>query len=62
MEIGSKILEENNFEGFLSYMGITAILVMLPASIYVILISLYPQAYMQNLVQNSPLVSEKSKF
>ena len=53
---------EEDFEGFLPYMGMTAILVMWPASYKQIFISLYLNAYIQNLVGNGPVVSEKSKF
>ena len=44
-------------------MGMTAILVIRPA-LYVnkIFISMYLKAYIQNLVKNGPVVSEKNKF
>ena len=53
---------EKIFEGFLPYMGMAAILVMLPASCHQIFISLYLKAFIQNLVQNAPVVSEKMWF
>ena len=43
-------------------MGMAAILIMWPASFELIFISLYPKNYIQNLVENGPVVSEKSKF
>ena len=51
---------KENFEMFLRYMGMAAILVMWPASYQFIFISMYPKAYRQNLVKNGPEVSEKS--
>ena len=43
---------EEDFEGFLPYyyMGVAAILVMLPASCHHIFISLYLKTFIQNLV------------
>ena len=41
---------EEDFEGFLPYIGMAAILVMLPASCRQIFISLYLKAFIQNLV------------
>ena len=61
VEIGGMVLEKI-FEGVLTYMDIATILVMLPASCHTILISLYLKAYIQNLIENGPLVSEKSPF
>ena len=43
-------------------MDVAAILVMGPASCHQIFISLYLKAFIQNLVQNSPVVSEKIWF
>ena len=62
VEIGPPIPEKRIFEGFLPYMGMAAILLMSPASYQQILISMYLKAYMQNLVKNGPVVSEKSMF
>ena len=53
---------EEDFEGFSPYMGMAAILVMLQASCHQIFISLYLKAFIQNLVQNGPVVSEKMWF
>ena len=61
VKIGLPVLEKI-FEGFLPYMGMVAILVMWPASCHQIFISLYLKAYVQNLVQNGPVVSEKIRF
>ena len=62
VEIGPPIPEKRIFEGFLPYMGMAAILLMSPASYQQILISMYLKAYIQNLVKNGPVVSEKSMF
>ena len=62
VEIGPPVLEKKIFEGFLPYMGMAAILVMGPASCHQIFISLYLKAFIQNLVQNGPVVSEKIRF
>ena len=43
-------------------MGMAAILVMWPALSNWSFISLYLQAYIQNLTENCPVVTEKSKF
>ena len=45
MEIGPLVPERKIFEGFLSYMGMAAILVMWPASFQLIFISLNQKAY-----------------
>ena len=58
----SLLVLEKIFEGFLPYMGMAAILVMLPASCHQIFISLYLKAFIQNLVQNGPVVSENMWF
>ena len=50
------------FENFITYMGMAAILVMCPTSCNLILFSSYEKACIQNLVENSPLLSEKSQF
>ena len=61
MEISPPV-PEKIFEGFLPYMGVAAILVMLPASCHQIFISLYLKAFIQNLVQIGTVVSEKIGF
>ena len=62
VEIGSPVPEKKIFEGFLSYMGVAAILVMWPASCHQIFISLYLKAFIKTLVQIGKLVSEKIWF
>ena len=62
VKIGPPVLEKKIFEGFLQYMGMAAILVMGPASCHQICISWYLKAFMQNLIQNGPVVSEKIRF
>ena len=62
IEIGPRVQEKKIIEGFLPYMGMAAILVMWPASYQQIFIPMYLKAYKQNLVKNSPVVSEKSMF
>ena len=42
---------EEDFEGFLPYVGMVAILIMAPASCHQIFISLYLKAFIKNLVQ-----------
>ena len=61
VEIGRPV-PEKIFEEFLPYMGVAAILVMCPASCHQIFISLYLKAFIQNLVQNGLVVSEKIRF
>ena len=61
-EIGLSVTEKKNFEGFLLYMGVAAIFVMRPASCHQIFISFYLKAFIQYLVQNGPVVSEKIRF
>ena len=53
---------EEDFQSFLTYMGVTAILVMSPASCHKIFISLYLKAFIQSLVQIGKVVSEKIQF
>ena len=53
---------EEDFKGFLPYIGMVAILVMRPASCQQIFISLYLKACIQNLVQIGTVVSEKIRF
>ena len=62
VEICPLVPEKKIFEGFLPYMGVLAILVMLPASCHQIFISIYLKAYIQNLVQIGTVVSEKLQF
>ena len=62
MEIGSQVPEKKIFEGFLPYMSVAAIFVMLPALCHQIFISLYLKAFIKNLVQIGKLVSEKIWF
>ena len=53
---------EEDIEGFLPYMGVAAILVIRPASCHQIFISLYLKAFLQNLVKNCTVGSEKIRF
>ena len=53
---------EEDFKGFLAYMGGVAFLVICPASCHQIFISLYRKAFIQNLVQIGTIVSEKIQF
>ena len=53
---------EEDFEEFLPYMGVAAILVMRPASCHQIFISSYLKVFMQSLVQIGTAVSEKIQF
>ena len=62
VEIGLPVPEKKIFEGFLPYMGMAAILVLLPASCHQIFISLYLKALIQSLVQINTAVSEKIRF
>ena len=62
VEIYVPVLEKKISKGFLPYMGMVAILVKWPASYHQIFISLYLKAFIQNLVQNGPVVSEKIRF
>ena len=62
VEIGLLVPQKKIFEGFLPYMGVSAILVTLPALCYQIFISVYPKALIQNLVQIGTVVSEKILF
>ena len=54
--------EKKIFKRFLPYMGMAAILVISPASCHQILISFYLKTFVQNLVQNCTVVSEKIRF
>ena len=60
LEIGLRFPEM--FKGFLTYMGMAAILVMSPASCHQIFISLKLKAFIQSLVQINTVVSEKIRF
>ena len=62
VEISPPVPKKKIFEGFLPYMGVAAILVMLPASCHQIFIALYLKAFIQNLVQIGTVVSEKIGF
>ena len=62
LEIGPPVQQEKIFEGFLPYMGVSAILVMRPASCDQIFISLHLKAFIQSLVQIGTVVSEKIRF
>ena len=62
LEIELSVPEKKNFEGFLPYMGMAAILVILPASCHQIFISLYLKAFIQILVEIGTVVSEKIQF
>ena len=62
VEIRPPVPEKKIFEGFLPYMGVAAILVILPASCHQISIFLYLKTVIQNLVQNGSVVSEKNRF
>ena len=53
---------EEDFKGFLPYVGMAAILVMGPASCHQTFISLYMKAFIQNLVHIGKVVSEKILF
>ena len=53
---------EEDFKGFLPYIGMGAILVMLPASCHQIFFSLYLKAFIQSLVQINTVISEKIRF
>ena len=53
---------EEDFKGFLPYVGMAAILVMGPASCHQMLMSLYLKAFIKNLGQIGKVVSEKIRF
>ena len=53
---------EEDFRRGLPYMGVAAILVMRPESCHQIFISVYLKAFIQNMVQNHAVVSEKIWF
>ena len=62
MEIDLPVPEKKIFEGFLPYMGMAAILIILPASCHQIFISLNLKAFIKNLAQIGKVVSEKILF
>ena len=64
MEIGSPVLVKKFFEGFSPhmYMSMAANLGHVTSIISIIYISMYLKAYLQNMVKNGPVVSEKSMF
>ena len=62
VKIGPPVLEKRIYEGFLPYMCMAAILVMSPASCHQVFISLYLKAFIQNLIQNGQVISEKIRF
>ena len=59
---GPQVPEKKIFEGFLPYLGMAAILIILPASCHQIFISLYLKAFIQTLVQISKVVFKKIQF
>ena len=61
MEISLPV-PEKIFKGFLTYVGMAAILVMGPASCHQIFISLYLKAFIKIFVQIGKVVSEKIPF
>ena len=62
VEIGPLVPEKKIFEGFLPYMDVAAILVILPASCHQIFIFLNLKAFIQSLVEIRTVVSEKIQF
>ena len=60
--ISPHVPEKKIFEEFLPYMGVAAILIMLPASCHQIFISLYLKDFIKNLVQIGTVVPEKILF
>ena len=62
MEISPPISEKTIFEGFLQYLGMVAIIGHVTSIILMNFISMYIKAYIQNLVKNGPVVSEKNMF
>ena len=61
VEIGL-LIPEKIFEGFLQYIGRGGHLGHVPRSCHQSFISLYLKAFIQNLVQNGTVVSEKIQF
>ena len=62
MEIGLPVLEKKIFEGFLPYMGVAAILVMLPGSCEQTFVPPTQGGITINLALIGPAVSEKKIF
>ena len=62
MEIGSKVLEKKNFEGFFNIYGHKGHLGHVTSIMSCNFNFLVAISYIQNLVQNGPLVSQKSQF
>ena len=62
MEISPPISEKKIFEGFLPYLGMVAIIGHVTSIIFMNFISMDIKAYIQNLVKNGPVVSEKNMF
>ena len=62
MEISPPISEKKIFEGFLPYLDMVAIIGHVTSIILMNFISIYIKAYIQNLVKNGPVVSEKTCF
>ena len=62
LEIGPPVPEMMIFEGFLLYLGMAAILVMLPASYQQNLISMYLKAYIQNFAKTAQWFLRKASF
>ena len=56
------VSEKKIFKGFLPYIGMAAIFIILPASCHQIFISLYLKAFIKNLAQIGKVVSEKILF
>ena len=59
VEIGPPVPVKKIFEWYLPYLGMAAILVMWPTSYQQIFIYMCLKAYIQNLVKNGSVVSEK---
>ena len=62
VEIGLPVLEKKIFEGFLPYIGMAANIGHVTRIMLTNFISLNLKAFIQNLVQNGPVVSEKIWF
>ena len=62
VKIGPPVLEKKIFEGFFTIYGHSGHLGHVTRIMLQIFISLYLKAFIQNLVQNGPVVSEKIRF
>ena len=62
MVISPPISEKKISEGFLPYFGMVAIIGHVTSIILMNFISMYIKAYIQNLVKNGPVVTEKNMF